>query len=79
MREAFGKIDYLGEWNEKSADYINDLCEVFLQIAGSNAGIHDPGWMLYFEALKWKKTLKEDTSLMIEGINELIYPGGIGR
>ena len=79
MREAFGKIEYLGEWNEKSSDYIHDFCELFLEMARSGADVYDRHWMLYFEAEKWAKTLKEDTSLMIEGINELIYPEGIGR
>ena len=83
MVEVMGKVDFLGEWNDKSADFINDLCEVIrcLMVIGDSGkkGWDNADWMLYFEATKWAKTLKGDTSLMIEGINELIYPEGRGR
>jgi hypothetical protein len=40
---------------------------------------NDRMWMLYFEASKWGKTLKLDTAMMIDEINELLYPGTKGR
>jgi hypothetical protein len=78
-----GKIDHLGDWNEKSADFIHDLCRWFY-IALKDGMLDNDGstnnlWMLYFEAHKWQKTLKMDTATTIDEINELLHPGTKGR